>query len=199
MHAYEFLQRYGPAALVIETGGEPGAAFAAELAKGGFDLLLPCADATGLAPLAARLEDHEGVDVELFEADIGARNFPETLYPHCEHIDIGLLVCGIDAGHSLQAGSLITSLTRVFLPRLRRRRHSGVIVFDMTGKARRFGETLAYELHPEGIDVLMLCAEGGGELLPGATQPRQLAKTALQHIDRGPVLAFDPQSWGQPG
>ena len=54
MHAYEFLQRYGPAAMVIETGGEPGAAFAAELAKGGFDLLLPCSKAAELAPLAAR-------------------------------------------------------------------------------------------------------------------------------------------------
>lgn len=199
MHAYEFLQRYGPAALVIETGGEPGAAFAAELAKGGFDLLLPCSRADELAPLAARLEDHEGVDVELFEADIGARDFPETLFPHTRHLDIGLLVCGIDAGHTLQAGSLITSLTRVFMPRLRQRRHSGVIVFDMTGKARRFGETLAHELHPEGIDLLMLCAEGSSELLSGDIQPRALAKTALENIDGGPVLTFEPQSWGEPG
>ena len=38
MHGYEFLQRYGPTALVVEVTDTLGEAFASELGKGGFDL-----------------------------------------------------------------------------------------------------------------------------------------------------------------
>ena len=99
MHAYEFLKRYGPMALVTEVTDEPGEAFASELARGGFDLLLPSARPAQLEPLAARLRDHQGVEVEPYEGDIDAPHFPETLYPACDGMDIGLLVCGIEPGH----------------------------------------------------------------------------------------------------
>lgn len=195
MHPYEFLQRYGPAAMIMEVTAEPGEAFASELAKGGFDLLLPCADPSRLQPLEARLEDHEGVQVELYRGDIDDRHFAETLYPKCEHMDIGLLVCGIEAGHPRAAGSLISSLTRMFLPRLRARQHSGLIVIDMTGRARRLGESLSKELRPEGIDVLTLCADSSE---PGANRdasPRDLARAALARMDQDSLLSFDPGSW----
>lgn len=195
MHPYEFLQRYGPTALVMEVTAEPGEAFASELAKGGFDLVLPCGDRERLEPLKARLEDHEGVEVELQPGDIDDRRFAETLYPLCEHRDIGLLVCGIEAGHPRMAGSLISSLTRVFMPRLRARRHSGVIVIDMTGKARRLGESLAREFKPEGIDVMTLCADSGSEALRGELSPRELVKHALSRMGHDQALAFDPQRW----
>lgn len=198
MHPYKFLQRYGPVALVMEVTAEPGEAFAAELAKGGFDLVLPCADPTRLEPLAARLEDHEGINVELYQGDIDSRRFAEQLYPACEQQDIGLLVCGIEPGHPRMAGSLISSLTRVFMPRLRARRHSGIIVVDMTGKARRLGESLAREFRPEGIDVMTLCAGTGVDALRGEFSPRELAKLALQRLGEVPVLAVDSQSWSEP-
>jgi short-subunit dehydrogenase len=195
MHPYEFLQRYGPAAMVMEVTAEPGEAFASELAKGGFDLLLPCADPARLQPLAARLEDHEGVEVELYKGDIDDRHFAETLYPDCAHLDIGLLVCGIESGHPRMAGSLISSLTRVFIPRLRQRRHSGLIMIDMTGRARRLGESLARELGPEGIDVLTLCADSGLEASEDQSSPRDLAKQALASMDHESLIAFDPRDW----
>ena len=195
MHPYEFLQRYGPTALVTEVTDAPGEAFAAELAKGGFDLLLPCSNPAQLEPLAARLRDHEGVAVQLYEADVDAQRFAETLYPDCADIDIGLLVCGIEAGHPHLAGSLLSSLTRVFMPRLRARPHSGVIVLDMTGKARRLGESLAHELKPEGVDVLVLCADTGAVEPARTNSPRELAMLAIEQMDQVPVVTFDPGSW----
>jgi hypothetical protein len=195
MHAYQFLQRYGPAALVTEVTDAPGEAFASELAKGGFDLLLPCGKPGKLEALAARLRDHEGVGVQLYEGDIDSPRFAETLYPACEAVDIGLLVCGIEPGHPRMAGSLISSLTRVFMPRLRARRHSGVIVLDMTGNARRFGETLAHELKPAGIDVLTLCAGARQQGATATATPRDLARLAVASMDAGPLLRFDPDSW----
>lgn len=199
MHAYQFLQRYGPAALVTEVTDAPGEAFASELAKGGFDLLLPCARPTQLEPLAARLQDHEGVEVRLYAGDIDSPLFAEALYPSCADIDIGLLVCGIEPGHPRMAGSLISSLTRVFMPRLRARRHSGVIVLDMTGNARRFGETLAHELKPTGIDVLTLCAGSRRQGAAAPATPRDLARLAVERMDAGPLLIFDPERWETQG
>lgn len=195
MHAYDFLQRYGPTALVTEVTDEPGEAFAAELAKGGFDLLLPCSNPAQLEPLAARLRDHEGVNVRLYQGDIDAPRFAETLYEQCVDIDIGLLLCGIESGHPRMAGSLLSSLTRVFMPRLRKRLHSGVIVLDITGKARRFGETLAHELKPGDIDVLTLFPDSAQPSLAGELTARELARLALEGMDRGPVLSFAPQDW----
>jgi short-subunit dehydrogenase len=190
MHAFEFLQRYGPTAIVTEVTDTPGEEFAAELAKGGFDLLLPCADPDELAPLKARLEDHEGVEVDLYPANIEDLRFPETLFADTEQYDIGLLVCGIEPGHPRMAGSLISSLTRTFIPRLRARRHSGVIIVDVTGKAQRLGDTLAHELRPEGIDVLTLSAAAA----PGtAPETQDLAKLALDHMEHGEVLSFSAQ------
>lgn len=186
MHPYEFLQRYGPTALVLEVTADAGEAFAAELAKNGFDLVLPCSDARTLAPLKARFEDHEGIKVDLLEGDLDNRHFAENLYPHCEPHDIGLIVCGIEAGHPRQAGSLISSLTRVFMPRLRTRQHSGVLVVDLTGKAQRLGETLAHELRPEDIDVLTVCVDQG----LGDMAPRAFARQALDHMDQGPILTL---------
>ena len=195
MHPFEFLQRYGPAALVMEASAEPGEAFASELAKGGFDLLLPCAEPTRLQALEARLEDHEGVEVELYEGDIEDRRFAETLYPACADLDIGLLVCGIELGHPRMAGSLLSSLTRVFMPRLRTRQHSGLIMIDMTGRARRLGESLAHELRPEGIDVLTLCADSSKQGLKGEYSPRDLVKETLARMGHESLLSLDPQSW----
>ena len=195
MHPYEFLQRYGPTALVAEVTDAPGEAFAAELAKGGFDLLLPCAEPSKLETMAARFRDHEGVAVELYKDDIDAPRFAENLFPRSADQDIGLLVCGIEAGHPRMAGSLLSSLTRVFMPRLRARRHSGVIVLDTTGKARRLGESLASELKPEGIDVLTLCVDGQQPHLAGTLEPRALAKQAIEQMDQGPVITFAPQTW----
>jgi short-subunit dehydrogenase len=195
MHPYEFLKRYGPTALVMEVTAEPGETFAAELARGGFDLLLPCTDPARLEPLEARLEDHEGVEVELYRGDIHHPRFAESLYPDCEHLDIGLMVCAIEAGHPQMAGSLISSLTRMFIPRLRVRRHSGLIVIDMTGRGHRLGESLAYELKSEGVDVLMLCADSGEQSLQVRITPGDLLEAALEHMDQETVIGFDSRSW----
>ncbi len=183
MHPYQFLQRYGPTALVMEVTGEIGEAFAAELAKGGFDLVLPHHEPSSLEPLAARLRDHEGVEVDLKEGDIDNPHFPEALYPACDGRDIGLLVCGIEAGHPRMVGSLLSSLTRVFMPRLRARQHAGVIVVDLSGSARRLGETLAHELKPEAIDVMTLQGQAGDA-------PREVVKLALEHMGHDQYVAF---------
>ena len=104
MHGYEFLQRYGPTALVVEVTDTLGEAFASELGKGGFDLVLPSAVPSGLESLAARLRDHEGIAVTLPEGDTAKPQFAEQLFASCSDLDIGLLVCGIESGHPRMAG-----------------------------------------------------------------------------------------------
>ena len=81
MHGYDFLQRYGPTALVVEVTDTLGEAFASELAKGGFDLLLPCARPPELEPLAARLRDHEGVGVTLLEGAMCSKPLISNVFP----------------------------------------------------------------------------------------------------------------------
>ncbi len=186
MHPYEFLQRYGPTALILEVPGEPGETFAAELAKGGFDLVLPSPEPETLEPLAARLRDHEGVSVDLLPGDVDDPHFPEALYPACEGRDIGLIICGIEAGHPRMAGSLLSSLTRVFMPRLRARVHAGVIVVDMTGATRRLGDTLAHELKPEGIDVMTVFTGAHSD------EPAALVKRALARMGEEQHVVLEP-------
>jgi short-subunit dehydrogenase len=83
MHAYDFLQRYGPAALVTGASSGIGEAFAVLLARGGFDLVLNGRRKDRLDKLAARLRDHEGVNVTLCCEDLSTADGPQRLAAAC--------------------------------------------------------------------------------------------------------------------
>jgi len=143
MHAYEFLQRYGPAALVTGASSGIGEAFAALLAKGGFDLVLTARRTERLERLAARLRDHEGVEVLVCPADLGS---PEDLASLCAataDLDIGLLVSnagfGMKGAHADNEPARMQEmialnctapalLTRAFIPRLLSRGKGGIVI-----------------------------------------------------------------------
>ena len=98
MHPYEFLQRYGPVALVTGASSGIGEAFAALLAKGGFDLVVVARRRERLQTLAERWRDHEGVNVTVVEADLADPTSTATIEHACEGLDIGLLVCNAGVG-----------------------------------------------------------------------------------------------------
>ncbi|MEE4660358.1 MAG: hypothetical protein V2J89_07810 [Halieaceae bacterium] len=192
MHPYEFLQNYGPAALVIEAHTPVGQAFAEQLAKGGFDLLLPHPPSVDLGALAARLEDHEGVRVDLQSIASDAPDFAEQLLAGQSGHRIGLVVCSIAPDHPPHAGSLITSLTGVYMPSLEARHRSGVILVDLAAAAERFADTLARELLTVDTDVLLVQQDNGSADPPAGTGA--LAKRAIAELGETPHLALAFQS-----
>lgn len=143
MHAYEFLQRYGPAALVTGASSGIGEAFAVLLARGGFDLVVNGRRKDRLEKLAARLRDHEGVEVKICTEDLGTTEGPRNLAATCKDMDIGLLVSnagfGLKGAHQdnhpqqLQDMLLLNchapmQLSRLFIPGLLERGRGGIII-----------------------------------------------------------------------
>ena len=193
MHPYEFLQRFGPTALVTDASSDIGEAFAALLAKGGFDLVLCAPHKAPLETLAARLRDHEGVAVTVLEADLMTPGQFDQLAQACESQDIGLLVSTVEhclAGvlsasntASLQATVQQTLTTTVHsdailpilqdntcLSKLVARGTGGIILHTNPGsnaEASPAGNTLVEklwsELQPLGITVLGLCTGSSGQ------------------------------------
>jgi short-subunit dehydrogenase len=143
MHAYEFLQRYGPAAVVTGASSGIGEAFAALLAKGGFDLVLTARRLDRLESLAARLRDHEGVEVRVCEADLATAAGVDKVNAASAELDVGLLVSnagfGMKGAHAdndpIRLQEMIalnctanTLLTQAFIPGLTERGRGGIII-----------------------------------------------------------------------
>jgi len=170
MHAYEFLLRYGPAAVVTDAATGLGEAFAALLAKGGFDLVLAGGEAARLEPLAARLRDHEGVNITVCPGDVAVPAFAEAVVSSCRELDIGLLVSRTPA-----------TLLAPLLSDLLSREHAGLILTEPPLPATEAAK-LWRQLQAQGIDVLALAA------VATDTSPRQLAQAAVDRITDGPVL-----------
>lgn len=143
MHAHEFLQRYGPTALVTGASSGIGEAFAILLAQGGFDLVLVARRGHRLESLAARLRDHEGVNVSVCEADLSTPTAIDAIVRSCEGQDIGLLVSnagfGMKGAHYTNDPAAMQNmvqvnciapmlLTRQFIPGLLQRGRGGIII-----------------------------------------------------------------------
>lgn len=104
--AFEFLQTFGPTALVLDAASSHSQAFAVQLARGGFDLLLLAKSTAPLQQLAARLRDHEGVNVTLLEYRTGGVD-NEMILGKCRERSVGLLVnCSAEQAHWQQLRAL---------------------------------------------------------------------------------------------
>ena len=187
MHAYEFLQRYGPAALVTGASSGIGEAFAVLLAQGGFDLVLVGRRRDRLENLAARLRDHEGVNVTVCEADLSQPEALDNIKRSCQGQDIGLLVSnagfGMKGTHADNDPAVMQNmvqvncvapmqLTRQFIPGLVQRGKGGIIITSSVEALMGFPYSAPYA-------ASKAFAKSLGEGLWGELQPRGVDVLAL--------------------
>lgn len=89
---------FGPWALVAGGSEGLGAAFAAELAEAGLDLVLVARRPGPLQDIAATLRSRWGIQVKTVSMDLSDPAFLARLARETEGLEIGLLVC--DAAHA---------------------------------------------------------------------------------------------------
>jgi short-subunit dehydrogenase len=139
------LERYGPWALVTGASSGIGDAFARELAREGFDLVLVARRKERLEALAAELRaaPAAGGSVEVLELDLTHPDFIDAIANCCEGKDIGLLVSNAGAGakgpfeetplelkHALLDLNCRAPmmLADAFIPRFKKRGRGGLII-----------------------------------------------------------------------
>jgi len=139
----DFLDRYGPAALVTGASSGIGASFASLLAAKGLDLVVVARRSQRLNDLATRLGNEHGVKVTVCQADLADATAAETILRATASLDIGLVVSNAGFGFkgSFESGDPKTMadmlmvncttpmlLARGFVPRLRKRARGGGLV-----------------------------------------------------------------------
>ena len=87
-----FREKYGPWALVTGASSGIGAEFARQLGGRGLNLVLVARRLTRLQQLADSIAREHGCEVRAVECDLSAPGLLETLQPHLEGLDLGLLV-----------------------------------------------------------------------------------------------------------
>jgi short-subunit dehydrogenase len=142
MNRQEFIDRYGPVALVTGASSGIGKSFAELLAAMGLDLFIVARRSRRLDELAARLQSAHAVTVTVLQTDLAQVAAAQAIVDAAAHLDIGLLIC--NAGFGLKgpfdngdpqalADMLMVNcnapmiLARGFIPRLRARRKGGII------------------------------------------------------------------------
>ena len=140
MNNSDFLDRYGPAALVTGASSGIGASFASLLAAKGLDLVVVARRSQRLNDLAARLGNEHGVKVTVCQADLADATAAETILRATASLDIGLVLSNAGFGFKgpFESGDPKTLadmlmvncttpmlLARGFVPRLRKRAARG--------------------------------------------------------------------------
>lgn len=139
----DFLDRYGPAALVTGASSGIGRSFAEALAARGFNLILAARRIDRLEVLAERLEDRFRVEVMPLEVDLAAPDAAQRMLEATATLDVGLVISNAGFGlkgafdqddPAVQAEMLMvnchatTQLARGFVPRLKARGKGGLIM-----------------------------------------------------------------------
>lgn len=96
----EFLQQYGPWALVAGGSEGIGLAYAEQLAEKGMNIVLLCFNSDKLTTAQAAIRSKYSVDVRSVCVDLTAENCVEVIAPHTNDIDIGLLIYNAGAVRS---------------------------------------------------------------------------------------------------
>lgn len=143
MSSTDFVDQYGPAALVTGASSGIGASFAEQLAARGLDLVLVARRVERLEALAARLSAAHGVDVKVCQIDLSHAMAATQILDATATIDVGLVVSNAGYGHRGDHASIdpagLTEMLMVncnvpmllangFAPRLRARGKGGIIL-----------------------------------------------------------------------
>ncbi|MEO0604624.1 MAG: SDR family NAD(P)-dependent oxidoreductase [Myxococcota bacterium] len=111
----DFATHYGPWAIVAGASEGIGAAFCDAIAAHGVNLVMIARRTGPLETTADRLREVHGIEVRTVSADLGTPDVGETLAPHLEALDVGLLVynaCASTVGNYLET-SLSSKLASV--------------------------------------------------------------------------------------
>lgn len=142
MSNHDFMDQYGPVALVTGASSGIGRSFAELLAAKGLDLVVTARRVERLEELATRLRNEHGVNVTVHQADLSQAGAAEQLLEATESLDVGLLVSNagfgckgaFDSGDPRTLSEMLMVnchapllLARGFIPRLRTRGKGGVI------------------------------------------------------------------------
>lgn len=142
MSKNEFLDQYGPVALITGASSGIGKSFAALLAKKGFDLVLVARRVERLDELAAQLQKDCSVNVKVCQIDLSAIDAAQQMLDATASLDIGLVISnagfGFKGGYANGDPKVMTEMLMVncntpmllahgFVPRLRERKKGGII------------------------------------------------------------------------
>lgn len=143
MNDNEFLDRFGPAAIITGASSGIGKSFANILAAKGFDLVLIARRVSLLEELAAQLKSAHHVDVSILALDLSETSAPQKILQATELRDVGLIVSNAGFGFKGEytkanademSDMLLLNchapmlLARGFIPRLRQRGKGGIIL-----------------------------------------------------------------------
>ncbi len=88
----DFIERYGPWAVVAGASEGIGASFSQKLAVRGMNLVLVARRAAPLEALAVELRDQHGVEIRVQSLDLGAADSVSEVNAATEGLDVGLLI-----------------------------------------------------------------------------------------------------------
>jgi short-subunit dehydrogenase len=143
MGTNDFIDRYGPVALITGASSGIGRSFAELLAAKGLDLVLTARRLDRLDQLAARLTSAHGINVKVHQTDLSQASAPQEMLDVTANLDVGLLVSNagfglkgrFDSGDPTMLTDMLMVncnapmiLARGFVPRLLARRKGGIIL-----------------------------------------------------------------------
>lgn len=189
----EFHLRYGPVTLVTGASSGIGSAFAEELARRGFDLVLTARRVERLEELSSRLTADYGVRAQVISADLIDPAAAERIVEETDGLDIGLVISNagfnMKGAYETKSASSLSKLLMVnchapmqlahgFIPRLKARGKGAIIFTSSVEGYMGLPYSSAYSASKALVNTLAegLWAELGGTgvdvlaLCPGATE-----------------------------
>lgn len=203
-----FLETYGPTAVVTGASSGIGESFASRLAALGFDLVLIARREDRLLATAQALQAAHHIDVHVIGADLSSAADLERVITKTAELDVGLLVSnagfGLKGKHQDNDAQQLSQmlmlncqapmqLTHAFIPRLLERGRGGILLTSSIEGFLGFPNSSAYAASKAFVNSL---AEGlWGELSPQGIDVLALCPGstdteahALQGIDQSTLV-----------